>query len=108
MDTALNREALLEGQKKHWSAATPMGRMGRPDELNGLAVFLASGASGFVTGAEILADVSFFFGKGVFLCVMRLWGRKGKTWLMCVGVGRLCGVLSVMSVMIGYRRMDGR
>lgn len=56
MDTALNREALLEGQKKHWSAATPMGRMGRPDELNGLAVFLASGASGFVTGAEILAD----------------------------------------------------
>ncbi|KAF6240028.1 hypothetical protein HO173_001638 [Letharia columbiana] len=56
MDTALNREALLEGQKKHWSAMTPMGRLGRPDELNGLAVFLASDASGFVTGAEILAD----------------------------------------------------
>ena len=58
MDTALNREALLEGQKKHWSAMTPMGRLGKPDELNGLAVFLASDASGFVTGAEILADVS--------------------------------------------------
>lgn len=39
-----------------------MGRLGRPDELNGLAVFLASDASAFVTGAEILADVS-----GVFL-----------------------------------------
>lgn len=39
MDTALNREALLEGQKKYWSAMTPMGRLGRPDELNGLAVF---------------------------------------------------------------------
>lgn len=60
MDTALNREALLEGQKKHWSAMTPMGRLGRPDELNGLAVFLASEASGFVTGANILADVSTF------------------------------------------------
>lgn len=58
MDTALNREALLEGQKKHWSAMTPMGRLGKADELNGLAVFLASDASGFMTGAEILADVS--------------------------------------------------
>ena len=57
MDTALNREALLEAEKAHWSAATPMGRLGRPDELNGLAVFLASDASGFVTGAEILVDV---------------------------------------------------
>ena len=60
MDTALNREALLEGQKKHWAAMTPMGRLGRPDELNGLAVFLASDASRFVTGAHILADVSEF------------------------------------------------
>ena len=58
MDTALNREALLEGQKKHWASMTPMGRLGRPDELNGLAVFLASDASRFVTGAHILADVS--------------------------------------------------
>lgn len=40
------------------SAMTPMGRLGRPEELNGLAVFLASEASGFVTGANILADVS--------------------------------------------------
>jgi len=54
----LNREALLEGQKKHWRAMTPMGRLGIPDELNGLAVFLASDASKFVTGAHILADVS--------------------------------------------------
>ena len=46
---------------------TPMGRLGRPDELNGLAVFLASDASGFVTGAEILADVSFFWGGSFFL-----------------------------------------
>ena len=62
MDTALNREADLEAEKAHWRGATPMGRLGRPDELNGLAVFLAAGggASGFVTGAEVLVDVSFF------------------------------------------------
>lgn len=58
MDTALNDEALLEGHKKHWAAMTPMGRLGRPDELNGLAVFLASDGSRFVTGAHILADAS--------------------------------------------------
>lgn len=35
-----------------------MGRFGQPDELNGLAVLLASDASRFITGAHILADVS--------------------------------------------------
>lgn len=60
MDTPLNTEALNEGRIKHWSAMTPMGRLGQPHELNGLAVFLASEASGFVTGAHILADVSLF------------------------------------------------
>lgn len=72
MDTALNREALLEAEKAHWRAATPMGRLGRPDELNGLAVFLASEASAFVTGAEMLVDVSLIFGGGglfFFVCV---------------------------------------
>lgn len=59
MDTALNREALLGAEKKHWCAMTPMGRLGVPDELNGLAVFLASDAARFVTGADILADVGF-------------------------------------------------
>lgn len=57
MDTALNAKALLEEKKEHWKKMTPMGRMGRPDELNGLAVFLATDASRFVTRANILADV---------------------------------------------------
>ncbi len=59
MDTALNREALLEGQKKGWEALTPTGRLGRPEELNGAVVFLGSEAAGFVTGGEVLCDVSF-------------------------------------------------
>lgn len=58
MDTALNREALLEGEMQHWRSMTPMGRMGRPEELNGVCVFLASEASGFVTGSHIYVDVS--------------------------------------------------
>jgi len=37
---------------------TPMGRLGRPAELNGLAVFLASDASGFMTGSNVMCDVS--------------------------------------------------
>ena len=37
---------------------TPMNRLGQPDELNGLAVFLASDASGFMTGSNVMCDVS--------------------------------------------------
>jgi len=40
------------------SAITPMGRLGRPAELNGLAVFLASDASHFMTGSNVMCDVS--------------------------------------------------
>ena len=35
---------------------TPMGRPGEPDELKGLAVFLASDASKFITGQTIVID----------------------------------------------------
>lgn len=38
---------------------TPMGRYGRPDELSGCVLWLASEASGFVTGAEIALDGGF-------------------------------------------------
>jgi NAD(P)-dependent dehydrogenase (short-subunit alcohol dehydrogenase family) len=42
------REDILHG--------IPMGRMGRPEEIAGIAVFLASDASGFVTGSVISFD----------------------------------------------------
>ena len=37
-------------------AYTPMGRLGRPDEIKGAVLFLASGASDFVTGTTLVID----------------------------------------------------
>jgi NAD(P)-dependent dehydrogenase (short-subunit alcohol dehydrogenase family) len=37
-------------------AATPLGRMGAPDEIAAVALFLASDESSFVTGAEYFVD----------------------------------------------------
>jgi NAD(P)-dependent dehydrogenase (short-subunit alcohol dehydrogenase family) len=56
MDTALNRVPALEAQKKIWKSLTPQDRLGGVDELNGLCVFLASDASGFMTGSNVIID----------------------------------------------------
>jgi NAD(P)-dependent dehydrogenase (short-subunit alcohol dehydrogenase family) len=56
MDTALNRVPALDAQKKIWTSLTPQARLGAVDDLNGLAVFLASDASGFMTGSNVLID----------------------------------------------------
>lgn len=56
MDTALNRVPALEAQKKIWRSLTPQNRLGNVDDLNGLAVFLASDSSGFMTGANCIID----------------------------------------------------
>jgi NAD(P)-dependent dehydrogenase (short-subunit alcohol dehydrogenase family) len=34
----------------------PLGRVARPEEIKGLALFLASPASGFITGVQIPID----------------------------------------------------
>lgn len=39
-----------------WSNLNPMGRIGRPDELRGVITWLASDASTFCTGSDILVD----------------------------------------------------
>ena len=38
------------------AAATPLGRIGRPDDLAGAALYLASRAGAYVTGAVLPVD----------------------------------------------------
>ncbi|RFU24708.1 hypothetical protein B7463_g11635, partial [Scytalidium lignicola] len=56
MDTELNRVPALDAQKKIWTQLTPQQRLGNVDELNGLAIFLASDASSFMTGSNVIID----------------------------------------------------
>ncbi|WP_061933760.1 SDR family NAD(P)-dependent oxidoreductase [Aureimonas sp. AU22] len=41
---------------KHWIGGTPMGRMGRTDEIASVILFLASEASSLMTGSIVAAD----------------------------------------------------
>lgn len=47
---------------EQWNAQSPVRRMGRPDELQAIAVYLAGDASSFTTGADFVVD-------GAFTCV---------------------------------------
>src|SRR6185437_10394575 len=58
IDTALTRRAReqVPGLHERVLARTPAGRWGAPEDLGGIAVFLASRASDFVTGTAIPVD----------------------------------------------------
>jgi 2-deoxy-D-gluconate 3-dehydrogenase len=58
IDTNLTRRAREEvkGLQERVVARTPAGRWGEPEDLGGIAVFLASRASDFVTGTAIPVD----------------------------------------------------
>jgi 2-dehydro-3-deoxy-D-gluconate 5-dehydrogenase len=61
IDTELTRDARQQvaGLHERVLARTPAGRWGAPQDLAGIAVFLASPASDFVTGAAIPVDGGF-------------------------------------------------
>ena len=58
IDTPLTQSARREvpGLNERVLARTPAGRWGKPEDLVGIAVFLASPASDFITGAAIPVD----------------------------------------------------
>jgi 2-dehydro-3-deoxy-D-gluconate 5-dehydrogenase len=58
IDTPLTQAARKEvsGLHERVLARTPAGRWGEPQDFAGIAVFLASSASDFVTGAAIPVD----------------------------------------------------
>jgi NAD(P)-dependent dehydrogenase (short-subunit alcohol dehydrogenase family) len=49
-------ERVLEAAQEQIEASVPMGRVGREGELKGVAVFLASEASGYITGHTVVVD----------------------------------------------------
>ena len=55
--TEMNRALIDNAEFNAWVCKrTPAGRWGKPDELAGLAVFLASGASDYMTGQMLVMD----------------------------------------------------
>jgi NAD(P)-dependent dehydrogenase (short-subunit alcohol dehydrogenase family) len=72
MDTALNRVPALDAQKKQWIERTPMARLGAVDELNQLAVFLASDGSTYMTGSDVVIDVSYSHATSCRLSILTI------------------------------------
>lgn len=60
-ELTLNSPALKPLIEK-WNEMAPLKRMGRPDELQGIAVYLAGDASSFTTGSDFVID-------GAFTCI---------------------------------------
>jgi meso-butanediol dehydrogenase / (S,S)-butanediol dehydrogenase / diacetyl reductase len=57
IDTPLLRPSMsLPGFAEGTMAAIPMGRLGRPEEIAGVVLFLASDLASYVTGAAVVAD----------------------------------------------------
>lgn len=49
-------EAMADGIKQHFAAATPLGRVGQVEDIEGPAAYLASDASRFHTGDILIVD----------------------------------------------------
>jgi NAD(P)-dependent dehydrogenase (short-subunit alcohol dehydrogenase family) len=61
IDTSMNRRNLerssdKRGVEKRWMGATPLGRMGTPEEVAQTVLYLASSMSSFTTGIGLLID----------------------------------------------------
>jgi NAD(P)-dependent dehydrogenase (short-subunit alcohol dehydrogenase family) len=57
IETDLNREFLADpAHRRAKRGLIPMDRLGRPEDVAGAAVFLASEAAAYVTGATLVVD----------------------------------------------------
>jgi 3-oxoacyl-[acyl-carrier protein] reductase len=44
---------LLKKRREEWLALTPLGRLGKPDEVAAAVAFLASDEAAYITGANL-------------------------------------------------------
>lgn len=56
IDTPANQDEEMKELSKEWLKMIPLGRIAKPEEFRGTAVWLASDASSYVTGSEIIVD----------------------------------------------------
>jgi NAD(P)-dependent dehydrogenase (short-subunit alcohol dehydrogenase family) len=57
--TPMQDQVLTEEAKRMFESLIPRGKMGRPEEIAAVALFLASGDSSFVNGVELSVDGGF-------------------------------------------------
>jgi NAD(P)-dependent dehydrogenase (short-subunit alcohol dehydrogenase family) len=56
VDTPLNANAYTPEVRRTYEERIPLGRIGRPDEIADVVVFLASDAARYLTGQELIVD----------------------------------------------------
>lgn len=57
IETEMNKYVYEDEEMyRHWVGGTPMGRMGKPEEVASVVLFLASDAASLMTGSIVLAD----------------------------------------------------
>lgn len=60
IDTAMSRDGFTNPERfPTWMEFTPMKRVGRPDEIASIILFLASEASSVMTGSVVVADAGY-------------------------------------------------
>ncbi len=61
IETDINKDDLADQDKRDYMIGrTPLGRLGRPEDMAGPIAFLASDMAAYVTGASLLVDGGMF------------------------------------------------
>jgi len=56
IQTTVNEGEEMEKLSKEWIQHIPMGRVAKPEEFRGAAVFMCSDAGSYLTGSELIVD----------------------------------------------------